>query len=106
MRESVDDGFNSGVYNAGDTTQQGNAAGTDKFALEVSPGTAYVRGYRIKNLSPVYVDIDKPRDTNSQQNAVIAFTMGNTAFLTDLYGFPNVSGSTVTDNYQVVEATV
>ena len=103
MRESVDDGFNSGVYNSGDTTQQGNAAGTDKFALEVSPGTAYVRGYRIKNLAPVYVDIDKPRDTNSQQNAVIAFTMGNTATVTDLYGFPNVSGSTVTDNYQVVE---
>ena len=73
------------------------------YALELSPGTAYVKGYRVKNMSPAYIDIPKSRDVNSQQNAVVGFELGNYSHVSNIYGFPNVSGSTITNNYQVVE---
>ena len=47
-RENLNDGFNNGVYEAGDVTADGNTADAAKYALEFGPGTAYVRGYRIK----------------------------------------------------------
>ena len=103
MRESVNDGFNAGVYASGDTTSQGNLASSEKYALEISPGTAYVKGYRVKNLAPVYVDIDKSRSTNSQQNTVVGFEMGNFSTINNVFGFPNVSGSSIANNYQIVE---
>ena len=48
VRENLDDGNNNGVYAAGDTTAQDNTASSDKYAVEFGPGTAYVRGYRVK----------------------------------------------------------
>ena len=103
MRENLSDGFNNGVYESGDTTADGNSASEDKFAVEFGPGTAYVRGYRIKTLSPTYVDLAKPRDTNSAQNTIIPFELGNFSKVTNTYGFLNTSGSTITNAYQTLE---
>ena len=103
MRDSVNNGYNNGVYEDGVTTTQGNTASSDMYALELSPGTAYVKGYRVKNMSPAYIDIPKSRNVNSQQNAVVGFELGNYSHVSNIYGFPNVSGSTITNNYQVVE---
>ena len=103
MRESVNDGFNGGIYTDGTTTAQGNLASSASYALEISPGTAYVRGYRVKNTAPAYVDIEKSRSTNSQQNTVVGFEMGNFSTITNIFGFPNVSGSSIANNYQTVE---
>ena len=103
LRENQDDGFNNGVYPSGTITAQGNAVSSAQYALEVSPGTAYVRGYRVKNTAPVYIDIDKSRDTDSQQNTVVGVELGNYSIVSNVYGFPNVTGSTVSNNYQIVE---
>ena len=77
MRENLDDGFNNGVYEAGTTTSSGDTAAERLYSVEFGPGTAYVRGYRVKTLSPTYVDLEKPRDTQSAQNTIIPFEMGN-----------------------------
>ena len=103
MRENLSDGFNNGVYVAGDTTADGNSASEDKFAVEFGPGTAYVRGYRIKTLAATYVDLAKPRDTNSAQNTIIPFELGNYSKVSNTYGFLNTSGSTITNAYQTLE---
>ena len=103
VRENLNDGFNNGVYETGDTTAQGNTATSTKYAIEFGPGTAYVRGYRIKTLSPKYVDLDKPRDTDAAQNVIIPFELGNNSTVDNVYGFINVSGSTVSNAYQTVE---
>ena len=71
--------------------------------MEFGPGTAYVRGYRVKTLSPTYVDLDKPRDTQSAQNTIIPFEMGNDVVVTNVYGFPNATGSTLSNAYQTIE---
>ena len=103
MRENLDDGFNNGVYAAGTTTASGNTAAESKYAVEFGSGVAYVKGYRIKRLSPAYVDLDKPRETDASQNTIIPFEMGNFTNVKNVYGFPNVSGSTITNAYQTLE---
>ena len=103
MRENLDDGFNNGVYEAGTTTSSGDTAAERLYSVEFGPGTAYVRGYRVKTLSPTYVDLEKPRDTQSAQNTIIPFEMGNDIIVTNVYGFPNATGSTLTNAYQTIE---
>ena len=103
LRENLDDGFNNGVYDIGATTAQGDTASETKYAVEFGAGAAYVKGYRVKTLSPTYVDLAKPRDTKSAQNVIIPFEMGNWSKVSNVYGFLNLSGSTVANSYQVLE---
>ena len=103
LRENLDDGFNNGVYGAGATTADGNTTAESMYAVEFGPGTAYVRGYRTKTLSPTYVDLAKPRDTNSLQNTIIPFEVGNSVNIENIYGFPNATGSTLSNAYQKTE---
>ena len=102
-REHLNDGFNNGVYDAGTTSQDGNVADEAMVALEVSPGKAYVRGYRTEFITPQYVDVEKPRDFDSIQNGIINFNLGNFMKLYDVTGWPEISGDGVTDAYQIVE---
>ena len=102
LRESLDDGENDGIYDTGETTADGNTAADSLYALEFGPGTAYVKGYRISTLSPTYVDLDKPRDTAALENTNIGFELGNHVTVDNIWGFPNFTGSTVTNSYQIV----
>ena len=102
-RENLDDGFNNGVYASGSTTAQGNATTERMYAIEFGPGTAYVRGYRVSTLSPTYVDLEKPRDTKASQNTIIPFEMGNNIIVTNVFGFPNSTGSSLASAYQTIE---
>ena len=103
MRENLNDGFNNGVYELGDTSAQGNTATEANYAVEFGPGTGYVRGYRIKTLSPKYVDLAKPRDIDAAQNTIIPFELGNFSLVENVFGFVNTSGSTIAQAYQTLE---
>ena len=103
MRENLDDGFNNGVYDAGDTTSGGAVASDELYSVEIGPGTAYVRGYRVKTLSPTYVDLPKPRSIDSAQNVTSPFTLGNKCTVENVYGFLNISGASITNAYQTLE---
>ena len=102
-RECLDDGFNNGVYRPGDTTAQGNIASDDLITYEISPGRAYVRGYRTEFLVPQYIDAPKPRDFEGVQNGIISFRLGNFVKVYDVYGWPNLTGEGVTSAYHVLE---
>ena len=102
MREHLNDGFNNGVYNAGETSAQLNPASEEKLAIEVSPGKAYIRGYRTEFISPQYVDVDKPREFETRQNGIVNFNLGNFVKVYDVYGWPEVSGDGVSDAYQIL----
>ena len=80
----------------------GNTASDDKLAIEISPGKAYIRGYRTEFISPQYVDVDKPRDTETRENGIINFNLGNFVKVYDIHGWPEVSGDGVTDAYQIL----
>jgi len=102
-RENLDDGFNNGVYRAGELTSGGAIASDDLISFEVSPGRAYVKGYRTEFLTPQYVDAPKPRDFESVQNAILAFRLGQFVKVYDVYGWPDLTGEGVTSAYQTLE---
>ena len=102
-RECLDDGFNNGVYRPGETTAQGNIASDELITYEISPGRAYVRGYRTEFLVPQYIDAPKPRDYEGVQNGIISFRLGNFVKVYDVYGWPDLTGEGVTSAYQTLE---
>ena len=102
-RENLDDGFNNGVYRAGQTTSGGNIASDDLISFEISPGRAYVKGYRTEFLVPQYVDAKKPRDFESVNNAILAFRLGQFVKVYDVYGWPDLTGEGVSEAYQTLE---
>ena len=103
MREHLNDGFNNGVYNKNEKSRQGNTATEEKLAIEISPGKAYIRGYRNEFIAPQYVDVDKPRDFDSVQNSIINFNLGNFLKVYDVYGWPEITGDGVASAYQTIE---
>ena len=103
MRENLDDGFNNGVYQLNDITSGGVAAQESLYSIELGPGAAYVRGYRVKTLAPTYVDLEKPRETKAAQNAIVPFELGNYSIVDNVYGFPNFSGTSISQAYQTLE---
>ena len=102
-REHLNDGFNNGVYERGTLSNQGALATDDKLAIEISPGKAYVRGYRTEFIAPQYVDVDKPRDFDEVNNGIVNFTLGNFLKVYDVFGWPEVSGDGVSRAYQIAE---
>jgi hypothetical protein len=103
MRENLDDGFNNGVYQLNEITSDGVVAQERLYSVELGPGAAYVKGYRVKTLSPTYVDLEKPRKTDSAQNAIVPFELGNYSIVGNLHGFPNFSGTSISNAYQTLE---
>ena len=102
-RENLDDGFNNGVYRVGETSSQGNLASDDLLSFEISPGRAYVKGYRTEFLVPEFVDAPKPRDFECVQNGIISFRLGQFMKVYDVYGWPDLTGEGVTSAYQTLE---
>lgn len=103
LNDDLKPGIN-GVYEAGALTSSGNIASDNLYTAEISSGTAYVNGYQIETLQNQFVDFNKPRDYKALENQIVPFTVGNRARITNIYGFPNISGSSsVTNAYQVVE---
>ena len=102
-RENLDDGFNNGVYRVGETSANGNLASDELVSFEVSPGRAYVKGYRTEFLVPEFVDAPKPRDFECVQNGIISFRLGQFMKVYDVYGWPDLTGEGVTSAYQTLE---
>ena len=77
-------GDNNGIYST--------AAGGDeaKFVAVMEPGKAYVRGYEIETTSVRYVEIDKARDTKTEENTFISPIEGANYTITNLLSFPDV----------------
>ena len=54
-----------------------NDSDASQLRLTISPGLAYVDGYRIEKKIPTYINVYKPRTTTTVNNEVIPFTLGN-----------------------------
>ena len=79
---------NNGLFFDTETTEQGDTPSDDLMCLKISPGKAYVRGYDVDKISTTIVDVSKPRDTESIQNANIPFEMGNIIRVNNVHGVP------------------
>jgi len=84
IREHLISGTNRGVYTSG------NGGLASKLAVGLSPGKAYVKGYEVEKLATQYVDVDKARDFDTEQNFNTRFDIGNFVNVTNTYGTPDI----------------
>ena len=97
-REGISNRFRGtefrGVYNVGDTTDDGATASEDKFVLSVSPGKAYVRGYEIEKTGVTFKDVNKSRTFETVNTGTVNAELGNFVKITNLYNQPAVTSIT------------
>jgi len=85
VREHLnDEAGNRGIYTSA------NGGDNAKLAVGISPGKAYVRGYEIEKIGTTFVDVDKARDFDTQNNFNTRFDVGNFVNVTNIYGSPDV----------------
>ncbi len=86
-----------GVFDVGAKTSDGNTASEDLFAISVSPGKAYVKGYEIEQIATRVLDVNKSREVQTVNAGVTNLEVGNTLRITNVFGTPdisNISGET------------
>ena len=82
---------NSGAYAVGSLTDDGNTASESLLTFSIKPGKAYVQGFEIEKLGTTLKDINKSRDFNTINAGVTTFDVGNFAYITNLYGSPDIT---------------
>ena len=86
---SLNDGISGdGVYRAGEFTDNGNIPDDDIMCVKVSSGKAYVQGYDIELDSSTLIDVDKPRDKQIVENALVPYQMGTIFKVNHVSGVP------------------
>ncbi len=97
IRESLNDRIaNRGLYFENKLTQSGNTPSDDLFCLNISPGRAYVKGYRVDKTRTTPVDVIKPRTTREQNNISLPIDVGNVVRVNNISGSPTIGyGSTL-----------
>lgn len=58
---------------------------------DISPGTAYVNGYRAATIAPTTIQVEKPDTTQTVNNQVVAANFGNYVVVDDVIGVPNIN---------------
>ena len=86
VRENLNDAFNNGVYTSDQTTQDGNTPVEEHLAVQISPGTAYVSGYRTEKLANTFKDVVKPRTFAAADSQSISSDFGNFVRINNVYG--------------------
>src|SRR5210317_392765 len=84
VREHLASGNNRGIYTSGDAT---------KLAVGFSPGKAYVKGYEIDTIATTFIDVDKARDFDTENNFSTRFDVGNFINVTNVYGSPDIASA-------------
>jgi hypothetical protein len=77
--------------------QGGNS---EKMAITISPGKAYVKGFEISKISQTNIMVDRartPAHIRTILNTTSTVAYGQYILVTDMFGFPNIS------NYQTIE---
>ena len=84
LREHLLSGDNRGIFTS--------AAGGDpaKIAAGLGAGKAYVRGYEIQTIGTTFVEVDKARDFDTQQNFKTRFDVQNFVEVNNTFGSPDV----------------
>ena len=85
---------NNGVFREEQLTYNGNTPSDDLGTYQISPMTAYVQGFEVETLSPVFLDFKKPRETKELENQSINYVTGPTFTLNRVHGSPNIGIAT------------
>jgi len=97
-KESLNDSIgNKGVYTSEQKTNQGNTPSDDLLAIQISPGKAYIKGYKVERISSAFIDVPKPRTTKTIEQEAVTYETGNPIFINNISGSPSLGiGTTAT----------
>ena len=84
IREHLINGNNRGIYTSG------NGGSESKLAVGVSPFKSYVNGYEAEILTTTFLDVDKAREFNTQNNNKTRFNIKNFVNVENIFGSPDV----------------
>jgi len=97
MREHLDTGTNGGLFS---NTQNGSA---NVISVKISPGTAYVKGYEVGTLVPIYLATDKSLAYANAENQIASAFLGSYVTINEMVGhIPTDTGVEIElyDRYQ------
>ena len=97
-KESLNDQIgNKGIYTSEQKTGQGNTPSDDLMVMQVSPGKAYVKGYKIERIASAFLDVPKPRTTKTIEQEAVTYETGDPLFVNNIFGSPSLGiGTTAT----------
>ena len=97
-KESLNDSIgNKGIYSPEQKTTQGNIPSKDLMVMQISPGIAYVKGYKIEKIATGFIDVPKPRTTKAVEQEAVSYTTGDPLFVNNVFGSPSLGiGTTAT----------
>ena len=84
LREHLISGTNRGIYSSSDGGLE------SKIAAGMESGKAYVKGYEIETLGTTFVDVNKARSFDTQNNSTTRFDVGNFVNVNNVYGSPDI----------------
>jgi hypothetical protein len=85
---------NEGIFLENELTYNGNVPNESTGTYKISPLKAYIRGYEVETISPVFLDFPKPRTAKTLENESINYFTGPTFTLNRVYGSPVIGLST------------
>jgi hypothetical protein len=97
VRETLnDEKGNNGIFLNDQLTYNNNIPSEDLGTYSISPIKAYVKGFEVETISPIFLDFSKPRTTKLLENQSINYFTGPTFTLNRVYGSPVIGISTYT----------
>nr|BAR32975.1 hypothetical protein [uncultured Mediterranean phage uvMED] len=98
VKESLNDSIgNKGVYTSEQETNEGNIPSDDLLTIQVSPGKAYIKGYKVERISSSFIDVPKPRTTKTIEEEAVTYETGSPIFVNNISGSPSLGiGTTAT----------
>ena len=94
-KESLNDRHSQfGVYFEDEQTDFGNTPSKDLLCFSVKSGSAFVQGFEIDTVVTKYLDVEKPRDTETVLSQSIPFQAGNKFQVNNVYGGASVGVAT------------
>ncbi|SVB11361.1 uncharacterized protein METZ01_LOCUS164215, partial [marine metagenome] len=98
MKESLNDQIgNKGIYTSEQKTAQGNIPSDDLLALQISPGKAYIKGYKVERISTAFLDVPKARTTKTIEQEAVTYETGSPIIVNNIFGSPSLGiGTTAT----------
>ena len=98
VKESLNDQIgNKGIYTSEQKTAQGNTPSEGLLTVQISPGIAYVKGYKIERIASAFVDVPKPRTTKTIEQEAVTYRTGDPIFVNNVFGSPSLGiGTTAT----------
>ena len=89
VRECLNDGKgNRGIYSPGQLTEFGTEPADNLMVYKISPGKAYVRGYKVDKRVPTLFDVQKPRTVKTVEGQSVNFGFGPSFTCNNFSGSP------------------